>query len=383
MRRRRLPARCEPRHEDSLAERRPPAAARQGRQAAHVARDAPPRRAPRHHLSVVLRPARRPRSTGSACARCAAGSRPCRAPTPRKAPGSFMPSAAGYVLDPVPYARREISFRRIPQSAGVAAALRTLRCDRLRLPARRSSTCPDRLPCPAILFTHNVEAEIWRRHVENGTNPITRPLLAQQWRRMLRFEAQRTARVRPGAGRLRSGWRDVRSSLPRRAEAARSTSCRPASTPSISARSPREAIAAMRRRTSSSPARWTGCRTKTACSTSSARSCRGFVPRPTGRDAQHHRPRTRRRPSSGLPNEAGIEVTGRVDDVRPHVADGHRLHRAAAHRRRHAAQDFRSHVDGQSRRLHDHRRRRTSGHARPRHRHCRRSRAHSRRPLSA
>jgi len=47
---------------------------------------------------------------------------------------------------------------------------------------------PDRLPCPGILFTHNVEAEIWRRHAENAANPLSRYLLRQQWRRMLRFE---------------------------------------------------------------------------------------------------------------------------------------------------------------------------------------------------
>ena len=33
---------------------------------------------------------------------------------------------------------------------------------------------PERLPCPAILFTHNVEAEIWRRHAEQAANPVSR-----------------------------------------------------------------------------------------------------------------------------------------------------------------------------------------------------------------
>ena len=47
---------------------------------------------------------------------------------------------------------------------------------------------PANLPCPTILFTHNVEAEIWRRHVDNATNPGSRYLLGQQWHRMLRFE---------------------------------------------------------------------------------------------------------------------------------------------------------------------------------------------------
>jgi len=53
---------------------------------------------------------------------------------------------------------------------------------------------PRRLPCPAVLFTHNVEAEIWRRHAENAGNPLSRALMAQQHRRMLRFEGDALSR---------------------------------------------------------------------------------------------------------------------------------------------------------------------------------------------
>jgi glycosyltransferase involved in cell wall biosynthesis len=48
---------------------------------------------------------------------------------------------------------------------------------------------PATLPCPSVVFTHNVEAEIWRRHYERQTNPVSRVLFRQQWQRMLRFEA--------------------------------------------------------------------------------------------------------------------------------------------------------------------------------------------------
>ena len=72
---------------------------------------------------------------------------------------------------------------------------------------------------------------------------------------------------------------------------------------------------------SSSPGRWTGCRTKTACSTSCARFCRASAqaePDATlsiiGRAPT---PAVKR-----LADDAGIEVTGRVDDVRPHIAAG-------------------------------------------------------------
>ena len=53
---------------------------------------------------------------------------------------------------------------------------------------------PATLPCPAVLFTHNVEAEIWRRHAETAGNPLSRTLLGTQWRRMLRFEGDALAR---------------------------------------------------------------------------------------------------------------------------------------------------------------------------------------------
>ena len=47
---------------------------------------------------------------------------------------------------------------------------------------------PARVGCPAVLFTHNVESEIWRRHVQSARNPIARGLLTAQWNRMLAFE---------------------------------------------------------------------------------------------------------------------------------------------------------------------------------------------------
>jgi sugar transferase (PEP-CTERM/EpsH1 system associated) len=49
---------------------------------------------------------------------------------------------------------------------------------------------PRQLPCPSVLFTHNVEAEIWRRHAETTSNALTRVLYRAQHRRMLRFEQE-------------------------------------------------------------------------------------------------------------------------------------------------------------------------------------------------
>jgi len=47
---------------------------------------------------------------------------------------------------------------------------------------------PDKLNCPAILFQHNVEAMIWKRHYEVQTNPVKKAYLYDQWRKMHAFE---------------------------------------------------------------------------------------------------------------------------------------------------------------------------------------------------
>jgi glycosyltransferase involved in cell wall biosynthesis len=39
-------------------------------------------------------------------------------------------------------------------------------------------------PTPKVLFTHNVEAAIWRRHYEVATNPIWKMISWQEWRKM-------------------------------------------------------------------------------------------------------------------------------------------------------------------------------------------------------
>jgi polysaccharide biosynthesis protein PslH len=39
-------------------------------------------------------------------------------------------------------------------------------------------------PTPKVLFTHNVEAMIWRRHYEVATNPIWKAISWQEWKKM-------------------------------------------------------------------------------------------------------------------------------------------------------------------------------------------------------
>jgi len=105
----------------------------------------------------------------------------------------FYADAAGYLLDRVPYAVAK--YRSADYRSAIDRLLRERRFDAVVcdfLPP--VVNLPDSLPCPAILFTHNVEAEIWRRHAENATNPIARFLLRQQWGRMRAFERGALAR---------------------------------------------------------------------------------------------------------------------------------------------------------------------------------------------
>lgn len=110
-----------------------------------------------------------------------------------KGTATFYLDAARYLLDPAPYAVAK--YRSAAYRAAIDRLLAERRFDALIcdfLPP--VVNLPESLPCPAILFTHNVEAEIWRRHAENATNPAGRLLLTQQWRRMLRFERDALAR---------------------------------------------------------------------------------------------------------------------------------------------------------------------------------------------
>ena len=49
---------------------------------------------------------------------------------------------------------------------------------------------PRDLDCATVLFQHNVEAMIWKRHHEVQTNPAKKTYLLRQWRKMFDFEAR-------------------------------------------------------------------------------------------------------------------------------------------------------------------------------------------------
>ncbi|MGA7684954.1 MAG: glycosyltransferase family 4 protein [Terriglobales bacterium] len=47
---------------------------------------------------------------------------------------------------------------------------------------------PERLNVPSLLFQHNVESEIWRRHSETASNPIKKLMYDVEFRKMLAYE---------------------------------------------------------------------------------------------------------------------------------------------------------------------------------------------------
>ena len=49
---------------------------------------------------------------------------------------------------------------------------------------------PPPFPCPSVIFTHNVEAEIYDRHAKRASNPVKRAIWRNQAAKMERFERE-------------------------------------------------------------------------------------------------------------------------------------------------------------------------------------------------
>jgi sugar transferase (PEP-CTERM/EpsH1 system associated) len=113
--------------------------------------------------------------------------------TAAKGSFAFYAGAAASLVDPLPYAAgryRSRAYAHAVRRLLATGSFDLVVCDFL-VPA---VNMPRTLPCPSVVFTHNVEAAIWRRHSEQQTNPIRRMLFHQQWRRMLRFEGSTLGR---------------------------------------------------------------------------------------------------------------------------------------------------------------------------------------------
>jgi len=105
---------------------------------------------------------------------------------PRRSAHFIAQLAAGAVSPlPVSVAR----YKSGVMKAKIAELLATEKFDRL--------VCDFLFPAPnipdisrAVLFQHNVEAVIWKRHVEQAANPVARAYLSVQARRMERYERE-------------------------------------------------------------------------------------------------------------------------------------------------------------------------------------------------
>jgi glycosyltransferase involved in cell wall biosynthesis len=109
---------------------------------------------------------------------------------PKKYSLSYRLDYLRKLVSPVPFVVRQY---RIPQvRARVRELLREEKfdvvvCDFL-FPCLN---LPDRLPCPLVLFAHNAETMIWKRHFEMARHPLWKLVTGLEYWKMLRFERQR------------------------------------------------------------------------------------------------------------------------------------------------------------------------------------------------
>ncbi|HKP45548.1 MAG TPA: glycosyltransferase [Pyrinomonadaceae bacterium] len=98
----------------------------------------------------------------------------------------FYAELVANLFSPLPYAVKKYVSRTLnAQVERCAKNCDVVICDFLA-PA---ANIPCELSAPAILFQHNVEAMIWKRHYQVTRNPLKKLYLYLQWRKMKAFEA--------------------------------------------------------------------------------------------------------------------------------------------------------------------------------------------------
>ena len=109
--------------------------------------------------------------------------------TTAKFSAAFYSELASNLLSPLPYAIKKYDSAPMREQVSQLSASRgfdVIVCDFLA-PALN---VPEDVPCPTVLFQHNVEAMIWKRHFEIQSNPVKRAYLRGQWRKMRAFERE-------------------------------------------------------------------------------------------------------------------------------------------------------------------------------------------------
>jgi sugar transferase (PEP-CTERM/EpsH1 system associated) len=105
---------------------------------------------------------------------------------PRRSPRFFAELLAN-VFSRLPYAVARYRSEELRRRIGEICRERDVDvvvCDFLA----PSVNVPDGLPCPTVLFQHNVEAMIWERHAQVAKGAVSRTYMREQWRRMRDFE---------------------------------------------------------------------------------------------------------------------------------------------------------------------------------------------------
>ena len=105
---------------------------------------------------------------------------------PKRSP-RFYGELLANVFSRLPYAvakYRSHALRKAIEELVAQGDVEVVVCDFLA----PSLNVPAGLPVPTVLFQHNVEAMIWRRHAEVARGGIARRYFKEQWRRMEAFE---------------------------------------------------------------------------------------------------------------------------------------------------------------------------------------------------
>lgn len=101
-------------------------------------------------------------------------------------PGFYLDLAQNLV-SPLPYFMQKYkstAMRRAVEEQVESGRFDVVVCDFLVT----SINVPPQFRCPAVLFQHNIEAMIWRRHYEVQRHPLKKAYLYGQWRKAVAYE---------------------------------------------------------------------------------------------------------------------------------------------------------------------------------------------------
>ena len=107
--------------------------------------------------------------------------------TRAKFSAGFYGELAANLVSPLPYFMKKYKsagMRREIERLAASGQFDVLVCDFLQ----PGVNLPPRLPLATVLFQHNVEAMIWKRHYEVQTNPLKKSYLYGQWRKSHAYE---------------------------------------------------------------------------------------------------------------------------------------------------------------------------------------------------